>query len=346
MNILQNVSTPKSSENKKHGITPPVLLFLFLAVLILLFAAALCFGSVKISPFDAVTALLSGDYDAPSLRILLHIRLPRACGAVLAGMALAVAGVLIQAVLHNPMAAPNVIGVNSGAGLTAVILLSVFPAAVRFLPLAAFFGAVGACACIYVISMKTGADRMTVTLVGIAVSAMLNAGISAVKTLYPDSVYDADAFMIGGLSGVTLETLLFPCVGILVGIFAALWLARDADVLSLGDETAKSLGMNVKVTQWTLLCLASVLAGCAVSFAGLLGFVGLIVPHIARRFVGEIHRWLIPASALGGGILVLLCDLIGRVLFAPYELPVGILLSLVGGPFFVCLLLARRNRYD
>lgn len=344
MKPLQKSSIPNNSV--KHGISPSVLLCILIFLLILSFVAALCFGSVHIPPDEIFSALRSGNFDAPALRILFHLRLPRTCGALLSGMALAVAGVLIQAVLHNPMAAPNVIGVNSGAGLGAVLMLALFPSAVRFLPVAAFLGAVVTCLCIYAISLKTGADRLTVTLVGIAVSSLLNAGINTVKTLYPDSVYDADAFMIGGLSGVTFSQIALPGILIVLGFLMAILLGRDVDILALGDDTAKSLGMNVKAMQLLILCLASVLAASAVSFSGLLGFVGLIIPHIARRFVGQNHRWLIPVSALGGGILVLICDLFSRILFAPYELPVGILLSFVGGPFFVFLILVGRKRYD
>ncbi len=346
MKPLQKGSIPNISNRKKHGITPSVLLFILMFSLLVSFIAALCFGSVPISPGEIFSALYSGDFEAPALRILVYLRLPRACGALFSGMALAAAGVLIQAVLHNPMAAPNVIGVNSGAGLGAVLMLAVFPSAVRFLPLAAFFGAVAACLCIYAISLKTGADRMTVTLVGIAVSSTLNAGINTVKILYPDSVYDTDAFMIGGLSGVTFSRIAFPGLLILSGLLVSVLLARDVDILVLGDDTAKSLGMNVKGMQILLLCLASILAGSSVSFSGLLGFVGLIVPHIARRLVGQNHRWLIPVSALGGAVLVLICDLFSRILFAPYELPVGILLSFIGAPFFVILILMGEKRYD
>ena len=346
MKLLQTIFSPNVLNKKKHGISPSVLLCLFLILLILSLVSALCFGSVPVSLEEGFSALLSGDFDHPALRILLHLRLPRALGGMLSGMALAVAGVLIQAVLHNPMAAPNIIGVNSGAGLFAVLMLAVFPTSVRFLPIGAFFGAVVSCLCIYVISLKTGANRMTVTLVGIAVSSVLNAGINTVKTLYPDSVYDADAFMIGGLSGITFSKIFLPSILIVFGFLAAILLARDVDILALGDDTAKSLGMNVKGMQLLFLCLASILAGSAVSFSGLLGFVGLVVPHIARRLVGQNHRWLIPISALGGGILVLICDLFSRILFAPYELPVGILLSFVGGPFFIFLILVGRKRYD
>lgn len=346
MNILRKFFTRNSFDHKKHGRSAPVLLCVLLILLVFAFFASVGFGSAKVSVTEGIGALFSGQTDSPAFRILWYLRLPRVFAGMLAGAALAVAGVLIQAVLQNPMAAPNVIGVNSGAGLGAVLMLAVFPGAVAFLPLAAFFGAVCACLCIYVISARTGGDRMTVTLVGIAVSSILNGAINTVKTLYPDSVYDADAFMIGGLSGVTYARIAPAAVLISIALIVAFVLSRDADILALGKDTAKALGMNVKVYQLLLLTLASVLAGAAVSFAGLLGFVGLVVPHIARLFVGESHRWLLPISALGGAVLVLVCDLLCRVLFAPYELPVGILLSFVGGPFFIFLILTGRKRYD
>lgn len=342
MNILQTLFGPKSSGNTRHGRSAPVLLCILLVLLAACFVLSLCVGSVRVDLLD----LFRGDVSSPSVRILIHLRFPRACGAILAGAALAVAGVLIQAVLHNPMAAPNIIGVNAGAGLGAVLMLSVFPTAVSFLPFAAFLGAIAACLCIYLISTRTGADRMTVTLVGIAVTSLLNGGINTVKTLFPDSVYDANSFMIGGLSGVTFPRLLPASVLIFAGLTVSFFVFRAADLLSLGDDGARTLGLNVKAVQLLLLALASVLAGAAVSFAGLLGFVGLVVPHMARRLVGQSHRWLIPISALGGAVLVLICDLLSRVLFAPYELPVGILLSFVGAPFFMGLILMRRKRYD
>ena len=151
-----------------------------------------------------------------------------------------------------------------------------------------------------------------------------------VKTVFPDSLYNSNAFLVGGISGVSMARLSPACWLIGLGLVCAWLMAKDTDVLNLGEETAGSLGMNVKATRFLLLLLASVLAGSAVSFAGLLGFVGLLAPHICRRFVG-------------GATLVLLCDLAARLLFAPYELPVGIILSLVGGPFFLILILVQRK---
>lgn len=307
------------------------------------FLAALCFGSTSLDLGAALRACLAGDSSSAAYRILVYVRLPRALGALLAGAALATAGVLIQAVLQNPMAAPNVIGVNAGAGFVAVLLTALFPSAVGLLPMGAFLGALATCLLIWLIAAISGAERVTITLVGVAVGSILTAGINAVKTLFPDSLYDVTSFLVGGLSGVTYRALTPAWQMILGGLLLSLLLARRADLLSLGDEVAAGLGLSVRRNRFFLLLLAALLAGAAVSFAGLLGFVGLLVPHILRRFTGNRHRLLLPAAALGGSSLVLLADTLSRVLFAPYELPVGILLSLLGGPFFILLLLSGRR---
>jgi iron complex transport system permease protein len=251
--------------------------------------------------------------------------------------------VIIQAVLNNPMAAPNIIGVNSGAGLCAVIFMAILPQALPFLPLAAFLGALGASLCIWVIAAKSGAGRVTVTLVGVAVSSILSAGINTVKTFFPDSVYDVSGFLIGGLSGATNKNVLPALAPIMISLFAAIMFSRSLDALSLGENVASSIGVNVRRARLLWLTLAALLAGCAVSFSGLIGFVGLLVPHIMRRLVGSSHKILIPASILGGGALLLLADTFSRILFSPYELPVGIIMSLVGGPFFIILILNQRR---
>lgn len=341
MNISQKSSIPKYSPKSKSSAVRLTLCLLF-GLLIISFAAALVFGSAAISIRGAVASALNFDFSSPDFRIFFYVRLPRAVSAVLAGSALAVSGVIIQAVLNNPMASPNIIGVNSGAGLGAIIMIALFPSLSEYIPLAAFAGAVLACLLIYAIASRTNAGRLTITLIGIAVSSILSAGINTVKTLFPDAVYDAESFMIGGLSGMSFAKLTPACYMILVALLVALLLSGDIDILSLGSDSARSLGMNVKFMQLLLLTLASILAGAAVSFAGLLGFVGLIVPHIMRQIVGGLHRHLIPSSALGGAILVLICDTMSRAIFAPYELPVGIILSLLGGPFFIMLVLVKK----
>ena len=337
MNIWQKLFSRKSL-NKKTGRA-----FVILALLLFVsFSVSLLLGSTRASALEALRAALDGQLSNGAYRIMVHVRLPRCCAAVLAGSALAVAGVIIQAVLNNAMAAPNIIGVNAGAGLGVTLLVALAPGAASSVPFAAFFGALAACLCIYAIARRTGASRMTITLVGITISSILTAGINLVKTIFPDSIYNTHGFLVGGIAGVSTAKLSPACWLIGLGLLAAL-LARDIDVLSLGEETAASLGMNVKLSRFLLLMLASLLAGSAVSFAGLLGFVGLLGPHIARRFVGSRHRLLLPFSAMGGAVLVLLCDLLGRVLFAPYEIPVGIILSFVGGPFFLALILLQRK---
>ena len=338
MNTWQKLFSRKSLNRKTGRAFAILALLLFIS-----FAVSLLLGSTRASALEALRAAIEGQYTNPAYRIMIHVRLPRCCAAVLAGSALAVSGVIIQAVLNNAMAAPNIIGVNAGAGLAVTLLIAIAPGAAASVPFAAFFGALAACLCIYAIARRTGASRMTITLVGITISSILTAGINLVKTIFPDSIYNTHGFLVGGIAGVSMAKLSPACWLIGLGLLAALLLARDIDVLSLGEETAASLGMNVKLSRFVLLMLASLLAGSAVSFAGLLGFVGLLGPHIARRFVGSRHHLLLPFSAMGGAVLVLLCDLLGRVLFAPYEIPVGIILSFVGGPFFLTLILVQRK---
>ena len=199
---------------------------------------------------------------------------------------------------------------------------------------------------IYAVSSVTGAGRVTVTLVGIAVGSILTAGINTVKILFPDSVYDVTGYLIGGLSSVDPSVIAVAALLILPSLTIAVIFSRSLDVLSLGNEMASGLGLRVRRAELTWLLLAALLAGAAVSFTGLIGFVGLIVPHIVRRFSGNVHGFLIPCSIFGGGLLLLAADTVARVVFLPYELPVGILLSLAGGPFFIILILAERRRAD
>ena len=338
MSILQKSSTPKYLSNKKTVTVFTVLAALF----VLLSVLSILFGSTTVD----LLSMLKGDNDK-AYRIIMHIRLPRTVGAILSGCALAVSGVLIQAVLNNPIASPNIIGVNSGAGLAAVLLITAFPTLISYIPVAAFLGALTSCFIIYLFSLKSGADKITIALVGIAVSSILSAGINLVKILFPDSVFDADLFLIGGLSGVTLKKLILPAILIYFAVLISVILSRATDIITLGDETAQTLGINTKVFKFALLVIASVLAGSAVSFAGVIGFVGLLVPHIARKFVGTKHRLLIPAVSLMGSCLVLICDLFGRLIAAPYEVSVGIILAFLGGPFFIALIFSKRkNRYD
>lgn len=319
-----------------------------------LLAALLCcaallslrYGSRDIPPAELWEAFRRADPDDPAWRILLHVRIPRTLAGGLAGCALAMAGTLIQAVLNNAMASPNVIGVNAGAGFAAMLTAALAPAA-GLMPLASFLGALAAALFIYTLAARAGLSRTTLILAGVAVSSMLTAGTNALTLLYPDTAVGAAAFMLGGFSGVTLASVRAAGGYLAAGLLLAALLAVDLDVLRLGEESAAGLGLHVDRTRFLAILAAALLAGGAVSFSGLLGFVGLLVPHMARRLVGGDIPWLLPASALLGGSFVLLCDVAARLLFVPFELPVGIVMSLLGGPFFLYLLLHRkRSRMD
>lgn len=328
---------------RKYSAKKYIVLLLLVLITLGVTMASLCMGSARVSFADGVGELFRGEKSGIAYRIIFLIRMPRVLGALLAGSALAVSGIILQAVLNNPMAAPNVIGVNAGAGFFVILTMALLPRFIPFLPLSAFLGALLTALLIYVVSSLTDASSITVTLVGIAVGSILTAGINTVKTLFPDSVYDVSGFLIGGLSAVRYADILLCALLIILSLIAAGCFSRTLDVLSLGDEMARGLGVNLKVTRALWLILSAILAGSAVSFSGLIGFVGLIVPHIMRRLCGNVHGYLIPASAFGGGLFLLVSDTVSRMLFAPYELPVGILLSLVGGPFFIFLILSERR---
>lgn len=273
---------------------------------------SLCLGAAAVSPREILSVLSGGGKGTTAASILLYVRLPRTLGCLLAGAALAVSGAVIQTVLANPLAAPNIIGVNSGAGLGVALCCAVLPTAAAAVPFAAFLGAFAGVMLVLLISEKAGASRMTLVLAGVAISGMFGAGIDAVLTVFPDSLIGYSDFRIGGLANLSMGKVAPAAWVILLCLGAALALANEMDVLAL--------------------------AGAAVSFAGLLGFVGLVAPHMVRRLVGGESRRLLAGCALGGAALLTVCDVAARTLFAPYELPVGVVLSLAGGPFFLWLL--------
>ena len=300
----------------------PLAIAVSASVLAAVTAAAFLVGSSSVSLGDLVAWATGGDVSASAKSILVNVRLPRVLAALLAGGALAVAGAIIQAVLDNPLASPNIIGINSGAGLFVLIAASVFPSALWLPPLAAFAGALATALIIFGISLGASTSRLTVVLAGIAITSV---------------------FLVGGLAGVLMDDLWWPAVYIVAGLAAALLAAGKLNIMALGDDTAHALGMNVGACRLAMLGLAAVLAGAAVSFAGLLGFVGLIIPHLVRFFVGHDNRIVLPLSAVSGAAFVVVCDLLARVLFAPYEVPVGILMAFLGGPFFIYLILKNRR---
>ncbi len=278
--------------------------------------------------------------------IFRYIRLPRTAACVLAGAGLSVAGAVLQSVLANRLASPGIIGVNAGAGLGVTVCCAAGALSGWMISGAAFLGSLAAVTVITLAAYRTRASRSTVILGGVAVNAVLNAFSESVAVLFPDAAVLSAEFRVGGFSGVSHVRLIPAAVLILGALTVLLTLTNELDLMTLGDETAQGLGLSVRRTKMIFLFLAALLAGASVSFAGLLGFVGLIVPHFVRKIIGNRSRILLPACILYGGAFVTLCDLLARTLFAPYELPVGILMAVIGGPFFVLLLLKRDRDFN
>lgn len=335
MKILQISSTQRNNPHKT--------LFLLAILLILIVCMSLCLGAEQINMLHTLTDLVTGN-DSTAVRILRYVRLPRTCAGLLAGAALAASGTIIQGVLANSLAAPSTIGVNAGAGFAVALFCAAAPGALTAVPFAALVGAFGGAMLVLSIAERTSASKISLVLAGVAVSGIFSAGIDAIITFVPESLNGYSDFRIGGLFNVSLHQLVPAAILIFIALIAACSLHNELDLLMLGTEQAQSLGLPARKMQIVFLAIAAVLAGSAVSFAGLIGFVGLMVPHIMRQLVGETSGILLISSALGGAILLCGCDLLARLLFVPFELPVGIVMALIGGPFFIWLL-KKRGRY-
>lgn len=317
------------------------LITLFLTIAIIL--GSICLGAAKLSIQDLLLAVTQGADAGVAGRIFWYVRLPRTLACVFAGAALAVSGAIIQSVLNNKLASPGIIGVNAGAGLAVTISCVFGTLSGWIIAGSAFAGALFAVLIVALTAQKVGASKTTVILGGVAVNSFLNAITEAIITLIPEVGMSTADFRVGGFSSVAYTRLIPAGIIIIVAVLVVLTLCNELDVMALGEDTAQGLGLSVKKMRTIFLILAALLAGASVSFAGLLGFVGLIVPHIGRYLVGSESKKLIPFSALCGAALVTLCDLIARVAFSPYEVPVGIFMSMIGGPFFIGLLMKKRG---
>ena len=312
-----------------------LVLFAVLAGVSLLISTAK--GTADI-PFEEIFAILGGTRDTAHAQILWNIRLPRTIVAALVGINLSLSGAILQAILRNPLADPHIIGISSGAGLAGIFIMLVLPGAALLITPGAFVGAMIAAALIYILAWKDGIRPTRIILAGVAVSAFLGAGISAMMILYSDRVQGALMWMVGGLSARTwphVDMLLPYTIG--AGLLT-LCAAQRLNILQLGDDMARGIGLAVERTRILLTALSALLAASAVSVVGLLGFVGLIVPHAARLMIGSDYRFLLPVAALLGVTTLTLSDTVARLLFSPMELPVGIIMAALGAPFFLYLL--------
>ena len=318
-------------------------------------------GAVAISPLQVLSILLErvgiaglSTHESMQETVLLAIRLPRACLAVLVGAALAVAGASLQGLFRNPLADPGLIGVSTGAALGAagvIVLggsLSLGLSAAwldLLLPLAAFAGGLGTTLLVYRIASREGRTEVaTMLLAGIALNAIAAAAIGLLIFISDDqALRDLNFWLLGSLGGITWDRLLIAAPLMLAPAMALPLLARPLNGLLLGETEALHLGFDVERVKRIAILLTALAVGASVALTGVIGFVGLVVPHLIRLTLGPDHRLLLPASALLGAILLLLADLLARTVVLPAELPIGILTSCVGGPFFLWLLLRRRG---
>lgn len=311
-------------------------------LLILLFFASINIGSLKVG-FGELLSGLFVKYNK-DVATIYDLRFPRIIISMLAGAAIAVSGVLFQAVLKNPLADPGIIGISSGASFTAVIITAFAPTLYFFTPIAAFAGGVVAFFMVYCLSWKGGLSLMRIILTGVAVNSLFTGLSSALNSMSGGDRTGVAAIVEANITQKTWDdvTTLLPYV--VAGLFLAMLFTQECNLLSLEDKTARSLGVNVNVTRIVISLVAVLLASISTAVAGAISFLGLIVPHIGRILVGSNHKMLIPFSAFFGAFTFLLADTIGRTIAAPNEVSAAVIMSVVGGPFFI-LLLRRSGRY-
>lgn len=317
-----------------------LLLAVLLALAVLL---SLAVGSLKL-PLGEIVSTLWNRSDGVNYQILFNIRLPRILLGALVGGCFAVSGTILQGVMRNPLASPGIIGVSAGGGLAGVLVMLALPQFGFLLVPAAFCGSLTTAFLVYLLAWKRGVSPVRLILAGVAVSAMLGACSSTILLFNAERAGGILDFTIGSLSARS-----WPQIGQVGGYMAfafllAFFLGGKLNILALGDEVATGLGLRVERVRFLLIGTAALLAAAAVSVAGLLGFVGLIAPHIVRMLIGSDNRFLLPASALFGALMVVSCDTVGRIVMEPSELPVGIIMALMGPPFFLWLL--RRHPYE
>lgn len=310
-----------------------------LLFLILSFVLGVLLGSTPLAFSEIVDAFRGQGTHTAGGKIFWYVRLPRTLSALACGAALSVSGAVIQGVLANRLASPSIIGVNAGAGLSVTLCTALGLYGGLLLSAFAFAGAFAAVMLVSLGAKKWGASRGTVILLGVALNSLFGALSDMVVTIVPEVAVMRSDFRIGEFSAVPYATLVPAAALILLAILVLFTLTSELDVLTLGEDNAKALGMHTERMRTLFLLLSALLAGSAVSLAGLISFVGLIVPHAVRRIAGNKSAHLLGLCALYGSAFVCLCDTVARTLFAPYEIPVGIIMAFLGAPFFVFILI-------
>lgn len=308
-----------------------------------LFLLAVNTGTLKVSPIELFNGLFV-EYD-PNVATIYDLRFPRIFIAMFGGAATAVSGVLLQAVMKNPLADPGIIGVSSGASLAAVLITAFLPSAFFFTPFIAFLGGMVAFLLVYSLSWKGGLSPLRIILVGVAVNAMFTGLMSAFNSGTGSSYSGAASIVNANITQKTWDDFGTLVVYVVVGIIASFFVCGRCNLLALEDKTARSLGVNVTRSRIVISVIAVLLASISTAVIGPISFLGLIVPHIARLLVGSDHKVLVPYSVLLGAFTLLLADTIGRTIAAPYEISAAVIMSVVGGPFFIILLRRSKGNY-
>ena len=301
-------------------------------------------GSIKATP----TQILKGLFVAYDEKVatIYHLRFPRIMIAMFGGAAIAVSGVLLQAVMKNPLADPGILGISSGASVAALLITMFFPALYLAVPLFAFAGGIAACALVYLLSWKDGLNPLRVILTGVAVNAFFSGLISAGGSIMGTEYSGAASIVNGNISMKTWDDFTLLCGYVMVGLIFSLCLSRRCDILGLEDKTIASLGIHVNATRIVVSLAAVMLASVSTAVLGSISFLGLLVPHIARILVGSEHKVLIPYTMLLGAFTLLAADTIGRTIAYPYEISAAVIMAVVGGPCFILLLRRSAKEYE
>jgi len=324
----------------------PLVLTALIGIALLALTVNVSQGEYPVPLLEVIKTILGLTANPDYAFVVNALRLPRALVALLVGMGLAIAGTILQGLTRNPLAAPEIIGINAGASLVAVTLIVLLPGvSVGWLPVAAFVGGLGTAIALYLLAWNRGSSPVRLILVGIGLTALTSSVTSLMITFGEiNAVSQALVWLTGSVYGRSWEHLWSLLPWLMVFIPLSWGLARDLDTLNLGDSLAQGLGNRVEWTRSLLLLCAAALAGAAVATAGTIGFIGLMAPHLARQLVGPSHAGLLPTAALTGACIVELADLAGRTLFAPVELPCGVITAVIGAPYFLWLLYRDRNR--
>ena len=330
------------SRRKKKAARATVSFLVMGVLLVVLVFASVNIGSLRVSPSELFRGLFIERLE--NVAAIYDLRFPRIVISLFAGAAVAVSGVLFQAVLKNPLADPGIIGISSGASFIAVLVTAFLPALYFFTPLFAFAGGVLAFFLVYSLSWQGGLSPLRIILNGVAVSAMFTGLSDGLNSMTGGSSSGVASIVEGNITQKTWEDVQTLLPYVIVGLILALLFSKMCNLMSLEDKTARGLGVNVNLMRILISLVAVLLASISTAVAGAISFLGLIVPHIGRLLVGSDHRALIPFSMLAGAFTFLLADTIGRTVAAPYEVSASIIMSVIGGPFFI-ILLRRSKKY-